>query len=60
MNVLLDSEAIWESFITTDFVRKIVTPFLVVEFDWVFLARLSSFGFCRIYPAWDGSTANGY
>ena len=33
MAVLIDSEAIWESFITTDYVRKIVTPFLVVEFN---------------------------
>ena len=35
--VLLDSEAFWKSFITTDYVRKIFTPFLVVEFNWGFL-----------------------
>jgi hypothetical protein len=44
MSVLLDSEAIWESFITTDYVRKIVTSFLVVEFKW---SLLSPFKFLR-------------
>jgi hypothetical protein len=40
--VLLDSEAIWESFITSDYVRKIVTPFLAVKFDWGLLSPLKS------------------
>jgi hypothetical protein len=46
MTVHLVSEAFWESFITTDYVRKIITPFLVVEFNWSFL---SPFKFLRLF-----------
>ena len=38
LTVLLDSEAFCKSFITTVYVRKIITPFLVVEFNWGFLS----------------------
>ena len=37
MTVLLVSETFWKSFITTDYVRKIIIPFLAVEFNWGFL-----------------------
>jgi len=46
MTVLLASEASWERFIATDYVRKIVTSFLVVEFDW---GLLSSFKFLSFF-----------
>jgi hypothetical protein len=46
MTVLLVSETFWKSFITTDYVRKIITPFLVVEFNWGFL---SPFKFLRFF-----------
>ena len=46
MTVLLVSEAFWKSFITTHHVRQIITPLLVVEFNWSFL---SPFKFLRFF-----------
>ena len=46
MTVLLVSETFWKSFITTDYVRKIMTPFLGVEFNGCFL---SPFKFLRFF-----------
>ena len=34
--LLILSEAFRESFVPTDYVRKIVSPFLVIEFTWGF------------------------
>jgi hypothetical protein len=45
MTVLLASEASWERFIATDYVRKIVAPFLVVEFDRGLLGPFKFLGF---------------